>query len=365
MQFIDLKKQYITHKAAIDKALENCLNDSKFIQGPEVKRFEEDLSQYVGSHALSCANGTDALFIALKTLEIGPGDEVIVPSFTWVSTVQVVKQVGANPVFADISPETFNLDVHDVKSKITDRTKAVIPVSIFGQCAELNDFIQLKKDFNIKIIEDAAQSFGAKHHGQLSCSIADISTTSFFPAKPLGCYGDGGAIFSNNEQLIYKANLFSKNGQSKRYSYHEVGINSRLDTLQAAILIEKLKIYDEEISLRNQIAQEYEDGFSDINFVTSPHIEKYNESVWAQYTLKLDQDINREHFIEYLQKNSIPINLYYPVPIHKTSPYFDSIYLQNTEYISDRVFSIPMHPYLKQEDINKVVEAIKNYENQR
>ena len=363
MEFIDLKKQYSLHQKAIDEAIKASLNDGSFIQGPHVKAFEKSLCEFVGTKSVTCGNGTDALYLALRALNIGEGDEVIVPSFTWVSTVQVVKQVGAIPVFGDICDKTFNLDIDDVCSKITNKTKAVIPVSIFGQCAEIISFMDMSKNKDISIIEDAAQSFGALHHDKISCSIADISTTSFFPAKPLGCYGDGGAVFSNDEALLERVNILSKNGQKKRYDYHEVGINSRLDTIQAAILLEKIKIFPKEIELRNDVARHYNSQLSQIDFVTTPYIECYNKSVWAQYTLILDSKIERSDFMNHMSSKNIPVNLYYPVPLHMTQPYKDNVVLRKTEKLANAVVSLPMHPYLSQENLENICEAVKSYGN--
>lgn len=363
MHFIDLNKQYEILKNEIDSSIQEVLKDGGFIQGRQVKELEKLLGNFVGAKCVSCANGTDALFVALRALGIKKGDEVIVPSFTWVSTAEVVKLVDATPIFADIEEKTFNISLEDIKSKVTSKTKAIIPVSMFGRTCEIKKITDFANENSIKVIEDSAQAFGSKIEGSLSCSVAHISTTSFFPAKPLGCYGDGGAIFSNDSELFEKASAITKHGQKGRYNYIEIGLNSRLDTIQAAILIEKMKIYENEIEQRNQVAKKYNDLLSNIDQVKLPQLtDQNNRSVWAQYTILLDRKIStqREKIMQLMQDQGVPTALYYPAPIHLQKPYLSNVQLEVTESVADRVLSLPMHPYLEDNTLEKVSSVLNN-----
>jgi len=363
INFIDLKQQYLVNKKNFDQAINNVLNDCNFILGSQVSEFETISGKYVGSKCLGVANGTDALFIALKAIGAGPGDEIITPSFTWVSTVEAIKMVGAKPVFVDIKINDFNLDESLISSLITKKTKAIMSVSIFGRCPNLKKLKEICERHKIFLIEDAAQSYGAKSDNFMSCSIADISTTSFFPAKPLGCYGDGGAIYSNNQSLFHEASLISRHGQEGRYNYQRIGVNSRLDTIQAAILIEKHKIFEKEIMRRNEVAEEYNNYLADFEQIQIPNIPNAsNRSVWAQYTILLDDKLigKREEIMKQLKKEGIPSALYYPVLLHKTKVYSDTCKLPISENICDRVLSLPMHPYLTSEEIEYISEKVKS-----
>jgi len=357
INFNDLKKQYLLLKEDIDSSIFKVLEEGRYIQGPEVKQLEKDLSKYTATNALTVANGTDALFIALKAMGIKKGDEIITPSFTWVSTVETIKMVGATPVFADIDKSTFNIDENKLERLITDKTRAILPVSLFGKCPNLNKIISIAKSYNILTLEDAAQSFGAMHDGKLSCSICDISTTSFFPSKPLGCYGDGGAIFTNNEKLFDEISMISKHGQKGRYNYLRVGVNSRLDTIQAAILQQKLKVFEKEIVLRNNVAAKYYQILSNSDRIKCPIVpDEQNRSVWAQYTILLDKTIckKRNLIMDELAKKNIPSALYYPAALHLQKPYYTKVELPITEDITSRILSIPMHPYLNDEEIKYI-----------
>ena len=366
INFIDLNKQYLSIKQEVDDSISKVINASSFIQGPEVKELEQQLTQYTSCNALSVANGTDALFISLMALGVGPGDEVITPSFTWVSTVEAIKLVGAKPVFIEVSKETFNIDEEKIEDLISANTKVIMPVSIFGRCPDLNRIMNLKKvkNNNIKVLEDAAQSFGAKFDGKLSCSIADISTTSFFPAKPLGCYGDGGAIFTNNRELFEKVSMISKHGQQGRYNYKTIGVNSRLDTIQAAVLLCKLKVFEKEVSLRNNVASLYNNSLHNSDFCKVPFIpDNENRSVWAQYTIILNDDVyrHRSEIMNKMKERNIPTALYYPAALHLQKPYLDEdANLPTTEYIADRVLSLPMHPYLSDDEVDYISTNLKD-----
>jgi UDP-2-acetamido-2-deoxy-ribo-hexuluronate aminotransferase len=355
IKFVDLEKQRDALDCDLNEVIANVISKNIFIMGEEVNKLEDELTNLSSANCTCVANGTDALLIALLAMGIKPGDEVIVPSFTWVSSVEVICQVGAIPVFIDILDD-FNIDIKKIEAKINHRTKAIMAVSMFGRCPDLNKIQKIANKYKLFSIEDAAQSFGAKSHGNMSCSVLDISTTSFFPSKPLGCYGDGGAIFSNNEALLKKIKVIPKHGQTSRYNYVEIGINSRLDTIQAAILSEKLKIFPEEIVSRNRIAKLYESGLNNVSLLSTPYIPLADSrSVWAQYTLLLDQSIaeHRQTIMTLLKEKGIPSALYYPVPVHTSPAYkqYDSSDLSNTMDISERVLSLPMHPYLSDKEI--------------
>ncbi len=361
IEFIDLGMQYSVLKEQIDNAISTVLEKGNFIQGEEVKILEKELSEFTNSKCLTVANGTDALFIALKALGIKDGDEIITPSFTWVSTVEAIKLLNATPVYVDISLETFNINPDLIENHITEKTKVILPVSIFGRCADLTHISKIANKYNLKVLEDAAQSFGAKHKSQLSCSIADISTTSFFPAKPLGCYGDGGAIFTQDEGLYEEVSMLSKHGQKERYNYKRVGFNSRLDTIQAAILIEKLKVFESEIISRNNIASLYNSLLSREDLLLCPNVpDDDNRSVWAQYTILLDESLEpyRENITRIMKEKGIPTALYYPVPIHTTEPYFKDINLEITEMSSNRVLSLPMSPYISDDQVEFISDCL-------
>tara|TARA_B100000427_G_scaffold240543_1_gene203425 strand:+ start:2933 stop:4045 length:1113 start_codon:yes stop_codon:yes gene_type:complete len=361
INFVDLRKQYELIKEEIDSAIAESLEKTDFILGEKVSEFEDILSKYTSTEALTVANGTDALFISLKSLGIKEGDEVIIPSFTWVSTAEAVKLLGGIPIYVDIREDTFNINEQEVKKKLTDNSKVIMPVSIFGRCCNLTELSNIAKENNLKLIEDAAQSYGAKHQGMMSCSIADISTTSFFPAKPLGCYGDGGAIFAKDQDKMEEIRMISRHGQKERYNYKRVGVNSRLDTLQARILIEKHKIFEKEISRRNIIAERYNRNLKDYLQIKCPEIpNEENRSVWAQYTIILDQKLadKRTEIMKRLQERGIPTALYYPAPIHKQKPYLSSDILPVTEDLATRVLSLPMHPYLGSEEVDYISDEL-------
>lgn len=357
MEFIDLGKQYNRIKPLVDNAISTVLAHGQYILGPEVSILEKSLSDYLGvRHSIACASGTDALLLALMALEIGRGDEVIVPDFTFFATAEVVSLLGATPIFADIDTETYNMCPIDVISKITKRTKAIIPVSLYGLAYDISS-LQIIAG-NIPIIEDAAQSFGAETNGIKSCTAATISCTSFFPSKPLGCYGDGGALFTNNDEINEKVRIILKHGQSKRYYHTHIGINGRLDTIQAAVLIEKLKIFPDELRLRQKIAELYRTNLSN-NFKTQKV--DSNISAYAQFTIETD---NREPLIEYLKNKGVPTAVHYPIPLSLQPIYKDvSRMYNNINSItsSKRVLSLPFHPYLSNEEVNYITELILNF----
>lgn len=358
MQFIDLKAQYEGIQDKIQKRFDDVMTHGMYIMGPEVKELESALANFVGcKKAVVCANGTDALTIALDALDINCGDEVISTPFTFFATGETIALKGAKLVFADIDPETYNINVDLIEEKITERTKAIIPVSLYGQMPDMDKIMEIAKKYNLVVIEDGAQSFGAEMRGRKSCSVATISTTSFFPAKPLGCYGDGGALFTNDDEIALKLSQIRNHGQSKRYTHTSLGYNSRMDSLQAGILLEKLAIFPKEVELRQAVALRYDDAFKG-KIKTTKVVDGF-KSVHAQYTIEVD---NRDEFINKMKEDGIPTAVHYPVPIHHQPIFKDlgysDIEMPLADIASKRVCSLPMHPYMKPEDQDKVINAV-------
>ncbi|WP_325051257.1 DegT/DnrJ/EryC1/StrS family aminotransferase [Polynucleobacter difficilis] len=367
MQFSDLKTQYEHLKIEINTNIQAVLSHGQFILGPEVFDLEEKLSEFCGAkYCISCANGTDALQIAQMALGIGPGDEVITPGFTYIATAETIALLGAKPVYVDIDPKTFNLDPGKLEEAITTKTKAIIAVSLYGQPADFDAINSIAASYAIPVIEDAAQSFGATYRGQKSGNLGTISCTSFFPSKPLGAYGDGGAIFTNDSTLATVMRQISRHGQEKRYHHVRVGVNSRLDTIQAAILLAKLRIFPEEIQMRERVARRYSNllelcdqppGNSNISF-ESPYVESWNQSVWAQYTIKA---VDRESLQERLKSADIPFSVHYPTPLNKQPAVKDEgALLPIGDSVAKQVISLPMGPYLCEKDQDRVIEALLN-----
>lgn len=358
MQFIDLAAQQARIKDKIDANIAKVLAHGKYILGPEVHELEEKLSDYTGSkYCITCANGTDALQIALMALGVKAGDEVITPGFTYIATTETVALLGATPVFVDIDETTYNLDPKLIESAITKKTKAIIPVSLYGQCADYDAINAIAEKYNIPVIEDGAQSFGAIYKGKKSCNLTTIATTSFFPSKPLGCYGDGGAIFTNDEELATVVRQIARHGQDKRYHHIRIGVNSRLDTLQAAILLPKLAILDDEIQLRQQVAQQYSKQLNQSGITTTPVIENHNHSAWAQYTIRVK---NRDGVQVKLTASGIPTAVHYPIPLNKQPALLSNSVLPVGELVAEEVLSLPMHPYLDASEVIEVVNTISN-----
>ena len=345
MDFIDLKTQYQRLKADIDAGIARVLAHGQYILGPEVAELEEKLAAYTSAkHCITVANGTDALQIAQMALGIGPGDEVITPGFTYIATAETVALLGAKPVYVDIDPRTCNLDPALLEAAITPRTKAIIPVSLYGQCADFDAINAIAAQHGIPVIEDAAQSFGATYTGRKSCNLTTIACTSFFPSKPLGCYGDGGAIFTNDDELATVMRQIARHGQDRRYHHIRVGVNSRLDTLQAAILLPKLAVLDEEMALRQQVAERYNALLSQAGIAPTPHIEAHNTSAWAQYTVQVPQ---RSQVQAQLQAAGIPTAVHYPIPLNQQPAVADPhSKLPVGDAVAQKVMSLPMHPGL-------------------
>ncbi|RUR17522.1 DegT/DnrJ/EryC1/StrS family aminotransferase [Legionella septentrionalis] len=359
MQFIDLKTQSNRIEDRLIARFKDVLNHGAYIMGPEITELETALANYVGvSHALAVASGTDALLIALMALGVGAGDEVITTPFSFFATAEVIALLGAKPVFVDIHPDTYNIDASLIEAAITAKTKAIIPVSLYGQCADYDEINAIAKKYNLPVIEDAAQSFGAAYQGKQSCGLTTIGCTSFFPSKPLGCYGDGGACFTNDAELAQRMNEIRTHGQSRRYHHTRLGINGRLDTIQAAILLEKLAIFPEEVVLRQEVADRYQQLLP--AEIRKPVVKTHNTSVFAQYTIEVS---NRDAVQQALQKLGIPTAVHYPAGLHE-QPIFKELFpgrqsYPHTENAARRVMSIPMHPYLTIDDQQKICGALK------
>lgn len=356
MQFIDLAAQQARIKDQIDANIQKVLAHGKYILGPEVAELEEKLANYTGAkYCISCANGTDALQIALMALGVGPGDEVITPGFTYIATAETSAVLGAKPVYVDIDERTYNLDPALLEAAITPKTKAIIAVSLYGQCADYDAINEIAAKYGIPVIEDAAQSFGATYKDRKSGNLTTIACTSFFPSKPLGCYGDGGAIFTNDEELAKVIRQVARHGQDRRYHHIRVGVNSRLDTLQAAILLPKLAILDDEIAFRQQVAANYNQLLNEKGIETTPFIEEHNTSVYAQYTIRVK---DRELVIDALKEKGIPTAVHYPIPLNKQPAVATNDSLPVGDRVAQEVLSLPMHPYLKIKDIIVIVEKL-------
>ena len=357
MDFIDLKSQYQRLKADIDAGIQRVLDHGQYILGPEVAELEEKLAAYTGAkHCITVANGTDALQIAQMALGIGPGDEVITPGFTYIATAETVALLGAKPVYVDVCPRSYNLDPTLLEAAITPRTKAIIPVSLYGQCADFDAINAIAAGHGIPVIEDAAQSFGATYKGRKSCNLSTIACASFFPSKPLGCYGDGGAIFTNDDELAKVMRQIARHGQDRRYHHIRVGVNSRLDTLQAAILLPKLAILDEELALRQQVAERYNALLNQAGIATTPHIEAHNTSAWAQYTVQVP---NRSQVQAQLQAAGIPTAVHYPTPLNQQPAVADPhAQLPVGDAVAQKVMSLPMHPGLDAATQDRIVHAL-------
>ena len=365
MEFCDLKSQYQRLKVEIDAGIQRVLDHGQYILGPEVAELEERLAAYTGTkHCITVANGTDALQIVQMALGIGPGDEVITPGFAYIATAETIALLGAKPIYVDIDQRTFTLDPALLEAAITTRTKAIIPVSLFGQCADMDAINAIAANHGIPVIEDAAQSFGATYKGRKSCNVSAIACTSFFPTKPLGCYGDGGAIFTIDDELAKVMRQIARHGQDRRYHHVRIGVNSRLDTIQAAILLAKLEVFDEELSLRQQVAARYTTMIASasgqsMHRVVLPYIEPHNTSMYAQFTIRVQ---NRDAVQEKMKLVGIPTAVHYPIPLNQQPAVADeSAQLPNGDAVARQVLSLPMHPNLDFVDQQQIVSKIIRY----
>jgi UDP-2-acetamido-2-deoxy-ribo-hexuluronate aminotransferase len=359
MEFIDLKTQYHKHKAAIDQGIHRVLEHGKFIMGPEIAELEKVLADYVGcKHAITVASGTDSLEIALRALEIGPGDEVITVPFTWISSAEAIALTGATPVFVDIDPFDYNIDVNQIEAAITPRTKAIMPVGLFGQLPDFEIINAVAKKHHLAVLEDAAQSFGATQRGVKSCAISTIGSTSFFPAKPLGCYGDGGALFTDNDELADSMRAIRTHGGKQRHHHPMLGMNGRFDTLQAAIILAKFPDFPWEVSERGRIGARYSELLKDV--CTTPEVRSGNTHVYAQYTIRVP---DRNALGKRLKEAGVPTAVYYPKCLHE-QPVFSALGYNygdfpQAEKAAKEVISLPMHPFLGEKEQDKIVEAVK------
>lgn len=365
IQFIDLKAQQQRIKKEIDAAVQNVLDHGKYIMGPEIKEFEKQLCDYTGAkHAITCASGTDALALPLMAKGIKEGDAVFTPSFTFIATAEYVPLLGATPVFVDIKEDTFNMDPENLKTAIQDAKKqglnpaGIIAVDLFGQPADYDELQAIAEENGMFLISDAAQSFGSSYKGKKAGGFCDMTSTSFFPAKPLGCYGDGGAVFTNDDELadiLVSLRIHGKG--TDKYDNIRIGMNGRMDTIQAAILIEKLKIFDDEMEKRQQVAGRYTQALKDV--FTAPHVKDGNVSAWAQYTL-LTHD--RDYVLEACKEAGIPTAVYYPKPMHEQTAYKNfpcsSAGLEVSERLAQQAFSIPMHPYMDEQTQDFITDTL-------
>ena len=359
MEFIDLKTQYKTYKEEIDKAIHEVLDSTQFVMGPAVVKLEEELAAYAGvKHCIGASSGTDTLLIALMALDIGPGDEVITTPFTFISTAEVIKFLGAKPVFVDIDLDTYNINPDLIEAAITPKTKAIMPVGLFGHMPDLKKINAIAEKHGIPVIEDAAQSFGAEQDGVKSCGGSTFGSTSFFPAKPLGGYGDGGALFTNDDALAEKCRAIRVHGGVTRHEYQYVGLNGRLDTIQAAVLRVKLSHFNDELAARERIGARYNEQLKDL-FVT-PTTKPGFTHTYAIYTLRSK---NRETILKQLSAAGIPSPIYYPRSLHEQIPFQDLGYsnkdFPNTMIACSEIFSVPMHPFLSEQDQDKVIQVLK------
>jgi UDP-2-acetamido-2-deoxy-ribo-hexuluronate aminotransferase len=372
IQMVDLQGQYSKIKEKIDEAIVNVIHEGVFINGNEVKEFALELANYNSvKNVITCANGTDALQIAMMALDFKHGDEIIVPAFTYVATVEVISLLGLTPVFIDVLPGTFELDTTQLKSKITSRTVCIVPVHLYGQCSNMEEILKVAKENNLRVIEDVAQALGSEYTfisglKQKAGTIGDIGTTSFFPSKNLGCYGDGGAIMTNDSELANKIRMIANHGQKEKYIHEVIGVNSRLDTIQAAILRIKLSYLNEYNKARNSVAERYDKAFEDLTDILIPERATFSTHVFHQYTVKVKSG-SRDELKKFLQSKNIPSMIYYPLPLHLQKAYRGYGYPEGSFPVSERlceqVLSLPIHSEMKEDQQAFIIDNIINFFN--
>jgi UDP-2-acetamido-2-deoxy-ribo-hexuluronate aminotransferase len=372
IQMVDLQSQYLNIKSDIDNGIREVVDSCAFINGPAVKRFQENLEKYLGvKHVIPCANGTDALQVSMMALSLKPGDEVISVSFTFIATVEVIALLGLTPVLVDVDPDTFNIDPAEIEKAITPRTKAIVPVHLFGQCAPMEEILAIAKKHNLFVIEDACQAIGADYYyadgsTKKAGVMGDVGCTSFFPSKNLGCYGDGGAIFTNDDELAKQLRIIVNHGMAVRYYHDCIGVNSRLDSIQAAILDVKLRHLDEYAAKRRAAANYYDNAFSNNPKLKTPGRYPKSNHVFHQYTLRLN-GVDRQGLQDHLASKGIPAMVYYPVPLHQQkafeNPAFKKGKFPVTEQLSASVISLPMHTELDAEQISFITESVLEFVN--
>ncbi|MDO9551430.1 DegT/DnrJ/EryC1/StrS aminotransferase family protein [Rhodonellum sp.] len=370
IQMVDLQSQYTKIKTEIDGAIQEVIDQTGFINGPQVKKFAAELSEYTGaSFVIPCANGTDALQIAMMALDFKKGQEVIVPAFTYVATVEVIALLGLKPIFIDVDPDTFQLDINQLEEIISPNTVGIVPVHLYGQCSEMESILSIAKKHGLKVIEDTAQAIGSKYSfsngkSAQAGTMGDIGTTSFFPSKNLGCFGDGGAIFTNDATLAEKIQTIANHGQKQKYIHETIGVNSRLDTLQASILSVKLKYLDTYSEARQKVAASYDEAFGDVPQIQTPKRVLNSTHVFHQYTLKV-KDSLRDNLKQYLQALGIPSMVYYPIPVHLQKAYQQFDYAEGDFPISERlceeVISLPIHTEMKEEDQAYIIQSVLKF----
>jgi UDP-2-acetamido-2-deoxy-ribo-hexuluronate aminotransferase len=370
IQMVDLKGQYNKIKTEVDQAVISCISSSAFINGPAVKEFQTNLERYLGvKHVIPCANGTDSLQIAMMALDLKPGDEVICPAFTYAATAEVIGLLGLTPVMVDVDPQTFNITAKDIEKAITPKTKAIVPVHLYGQSCDMEPIMQLAKKHNLFVIEDNAQAIGAEYTFSdgtkaKTGTIGHIGSTSFFPSKNLGCYGDGGALMTNDDVLAKKMRMIANHGQEKKYHHKVLGCNSRLDTIQAAILNIKLSYLDEYGASRNKMASYYDEAFHSITDLEVPVRQHNSTHVFHQYTLKVN-NCKRNELQKYLSEKGMPSMIYYPLPLYKQEAFQQFVStdfsLATTEQLCDEVLSLPIHTEMNVEDMNSICTCIQSF----
>lgn len=361
MEFVDLKAQYAALRTSINTRIQRVLDHGQFVMGPEVAELEAKLAEYTGArHCVTCASGTEALLIALMALDIRPGDEVITPPFTFVATAEMIVLLGATPVFVDIEPDTCNIDAARIEAAITPRTRAILPVSLYGQPADMDEINAIAARRSLAVIEDAAQSFGATYKGRRSCNLSTIGCTSFYPAKPLGCYGDGGALFTSDDRLAAAMREIRVHGQSGRYQHTRVGVGGRMDTIQCAVVLAKLERFEWEIRQRAQVGKRYDSLLMEARpGVRTLAVRADRSSVYAQYTILADQ---RDKLQAGLQARGIPTAIHYPTPLHRQpayTAYGNGVAFPASDSLASRVISLPMHPDLTPEVQDRIAMAVR------
>jgi dTDP-4-amino-4,6-dideoxygalactose transaminase len=370
IQMVDLKTQYERIRSEIDDAIFSVINSTAFIKGPGVKLFEEELQAYLGvKHVISCANGTDALQIAMMSLGLKPGDEVITTNFTFIATVEAVALLGLKPVIVDPEPGNYNISVKEIRKALTRRTRAIVPVHLFGQCADMYGIMKVAREHDLLVIEDAAQATGTDYFFmdgtvKKAGTIGNAGTTSFFPSKNLGCYGDGGAVYTNDEELAKKLRSIANHGMKVRYHYNDIGVNSRLDTMQAEILRVKLKYLDQYNTARRAVADFYDEAFAGCNEIEIPEREKYSSHIFHQYTVRIGDGL-RDDLKKYLEENKIPAMIYYPGPLHMQEAYSYLGYKESdfpvTSTLCKEVLSVPIHTEMEQDQLDFITQKILNF----
>ncbi|SMC09974.1 DegT/DnrJ/EryC1/StrS family aminotransferase [Nitratiruptor tergarcus] len=363
IDFANLTYQYQLYKDEIDEAIQKVLNHGKYIMGPEVGELEEKLCEFTNAkNAVTCSSGTDALLLAMMALDLKPGDEVITTPFTFIATAETIALLGAKPVFVDIDEQTYNINTSKIEEKITNKTKGIISVSLYGQPSDLDEINEFSKRCNLFHIIDGAQSFGATYKGKAEVHYCDIYTTSFFPAKPLGCYGDGGAVLANSDELAQKIRMLRVHGQNKRYHHKYIGLGARLDTIQAAVLLVKLKYYKKDLALRQEVAKKYSKKLKNVKNIILPFVKEDRTSAWAQYSIRA---LNRDELQEKLKESGIPTVVHYPMPLHMQKCFNYLGYKKGdfpvAEKVSEEIMSLPMNPYLSNDEIDYITQKVAEF----